>query len=116
VKLKRTTPTDRFGRDPSRSFSVALDNPRYYRCPHCKKRMRMNPRDFGPTSDWKERPSGFNESDLALFERFGRYEGFLKHDFYCRTCRRPVRLVYQYQERGVGGWWYAAIEHVVEVE
>lgn len=84
---------------------------RYYRCPRCGARTFVNRRHL---DIFRPRDSPFPPE---LQSAFGEVPDFRAvHDFYCRGCAEPVRLVYWSQERGMGGPWDPFVIAVWELE
>jgi DNA-directed RNA polymerase subunit RPC12/RpoP len=83
---------------------------RYYYCPACGRRTLISRRSldiFNPP------PSPFPPEVKARFG--GKPASTEALDFYCGGCRRPVRLLFWSQERGMGGWWYGVVNTILEL-
>jgi hypothetical protein len=84
---------------------------KYYHCARCAARTFINRRHL---DIFNPRTSPFSPE---LQGAFGEVPAFRAgHDFYCRGCGQPVRLLYWSQERGMGGPWDPFVIVVLELE
>ena len=88
-------------------------SPKFYRCPHCRRRTRVDPRPLVPDVNWNGLPSAFPEVLKARFDTF-RPVSRWSYDFFCNGCQRPVRLLYDYTEQGMGGPWTPVVSRIIE--
>lgn len=93
---------------------LRLKGPKFYTCPHCRRRTRIEPKTLVPDVDWKGPASSFAAPIRDRFDAFGPVEHW-SYDFSCGGCGRPVRVRYDYQERGMGGPWDPVLVDFVEV-
>lgn len=94
--------------------SLRLTRPKFYRCPHCGRRTRIEPKPLVPDVNWKGPASAFAAPIKERFDAFAPAERWA-FDFACGGCGRPVRVRYDYLERGMGGPWDPVLVDLVEV-
>lgn len=120
-------PTHRFsvrmgGRRRYRDGSILFrGHSKYYQCPRCDRRTRVDWRalDFVPSRDpepYGPPPSPFSEELRARFGQpdLGRHA--FPFDFFCGACGAPVRLLFWNEERHMGGPWYPEVFWVMELD
>jgi hypothetical protein len=104
---------------PNEHFSVGapvrLESPRYYRCPRCAGRTRIDPSRLVHDADFRTAPSVFPPDLEARFDAVRAVPApEFTFDLYCQRCRSPIRLVYHFAEPGMGGPWHAVITSIIE--
>lgn len=124
MKLRKVFPPERFSMDRRGhpAAAIRLERSKYYRCPHCAARTLVRHREVSPFARNKT-PADFDQATQDCFDRAGTTSDFSIaperplecYDFFCSGCKRPVRLLYEEQERGMGGFWAAVVYRIVEV-
>ena len=90
----------------------------FYHCPQCTRRTLIHWKKLNvtpSTTNWPyDGPVSPFPEDLQT--GFGPVpEHSLAYDFYCKSCRAPVRLLFWIEEHyGMGGPWYPTIQWVLE--
>lgn len=107
----RMAPNPRWGK----GASIRMRTAKYYLCPHCRNRTRVVPSRLAPDVDGRTPPSTLPE---ALADRLDAFHPVrcLSHDFRCAGCERPVRLLYEWSEAGMGGPWHPVVTGFVETD
>lgn len=125
--IRRIRPAHRFSvRDRGRRVVHELSilfrgRSRYYLCPRCDARTRVDWRalDFAPSDDpwpYGPPPSPFSPSLRRRFDAVGvMEERAFPYDFRCRGCDAPVRLLFWNEERNMGGPWFPEVFWVLEL-
>ncbi|MBL6960791.1 MAG: hypothetical protein ISR59_06750 [Anaerolineales bacterium] len=85
---------------------------RYYHCPVCSRKTKVKP---GQLDAFNPIPSKFPEELQRLFDQVETSDHEKSFDFYCQSCKEPVRLLFWTQERGMGGWWYPYVISILEL-
>ena len=86
---------------------------RYYHCPVCARKTLVHHRDLDA---FNPEPSIFSTELQTVFDQVQLTHHDAVHDFFCRGCGHPVRLLYWTQERGMGGPWDSFVKAVLEIE
>lgn len=125
MKLRKVYPLERFSvkNVGSPTASIRLEKSKYYKCPHCGARTLVRPKEVSPFAK-KKTPPDFDTRTLRLFDDMGMVFSLSTgsdrimdtYDFFCNGCTRPIRLLYDYQERGMGGFWSAVVYQIIEVK
>lgn len=123
MRLHKVYPLERISKKNTgvATASIRLDKSKYYVCPHCHSRTLIRHQEVSPFAN-KKTPKDFDESILESFKQFGTTQSFSigadrtleSYDFFCRGCQRPIRLLYDFQERGMGGRWSVVVYAIIE--
>jgi DNA-directed RNA polymerase subunit RPC12/RpoP len=123
MNLRKVYPLERFSvkNVGVPTASIRLEKSKYYKCPHCGRRTLVRHREVSPFANTKT-PPDFDAKTLEVFDDMGTVMSFSvgsdrildTYDFFCKGCSRPVRLLYDEQERGMGGFWSTVIHQIVE--
>jgi hypothetical protein len=113
--LRHVGTADRMAPDAggAKGGSIRMKTAKYYLCPHCRNRTRVVPARLAPDADGRTRPSVLPRALAERLEAFHRvpYQAF---DFRCARCDRPVRILYEWSEAGMGGPWHPVVTGFVE--
>jgi hypothetical protein len=124
MELRKVDPHKRFSLKNVYSYTTAtvwLIDSRYYKCPHCNKKRIVRHMEVSPFAK-KKTPLDFDPETLKVFDDMGTKISLPfeetkildKYDFYCKGCGRPVRLLYEELERGMGASLRAAVYRIIE--
>ena len=123
MNLRKVYPLERFSAKNVGilTASMRLKKSKYYTCPHCASRTLVRHNEVSPVANRKT-PPDFDAKTRKSFDAMGRVMSFSigsdrrldTYDFFCKGCDRPVRLLYDEQEPGMGGSWSAVIHRIVE--
>ena len=123
MQLRKVYPLERFSVKNIGviSASLRLDKSKFYTCPNCNTKTLIRHNEVSPFAK-KKLTTEFDKKTLKLFDDMEKIISFPigsdrimeEYDFFCRRCRRPVRLLYDEQERGMGGVISAVIYQIIE--
>ena len=122
MKLRKVYPKERIAtKDGLPKSEIRMLNSKYYKCPHCNKRTLIKSSEVSPFAREKTAPDfedhirkAFDKMDTLMKFPIGADRILDAYDFLCKGCGRPVRLLYEESERGMGSELSAVVFQIVE--
>ncbi len=115
--LRLVGTADRMAPNPrsAKGASIRLKAAKYYLCPHCRNRTRVVPLRLAPDAEGRTPPSTLPKVLADRLDAFHPVRS-LSYDFRCARCERPVRVLYEWSEIGMGGPWHPVVTGFVETD